>query len=237
MQRIFAVATLKSIDSESSNLESRVLTEVEEFITQAEKFGGQSFKINDLVNIYHYNIVSSLIFGKRFKHGDATLKRLIELISEAITNTAHQAPTSVLPCLRFLPGDKFKVKRHWHVVDGILDIMQKAVDEHKKIPEEPNSTDIIYSFFKEQERRKQNNEDLVGFTDRDLLIMGYGLLFGGLGAPHTLQWSVLYLMHYPEVVSRMQKEIEENIENDRFPNMENKPRLPFCQGGREKIYW
>ncbi|XP_061195316.1 cytochrome P450 2U1-like isoform X2 [Saccostrea echinata] len=229
IQRKFVQDTLQHIDSGNSDLESRAAIEVLDFIKNAENVGGQPFNIDELIKTSHYNIVSSLIFGKRFEAGDATLKRLVELVYEATLNVPDQGLLSFFEWMKYLPGDWFKVRRQRYLINEILKILQKMVDEHKKIPEKPNSTDFIYSFFKEQERRKKDNEDLAGFKDRDLLLMGYGFLFGGIGVIQALQWSALYLMHYPEVVSRMQKEIEKNVGNNRSPTMADKQRLPFCQ--------
>ncbi|XP_062604818.1 cytochrome P450 2B2-like isoform X2 [Saccostrea cucullata] len=229
VQRKFLKDTLTSIDSGGSNLETHVANEVPDFINHVENSGGQPFSIDELLKKSHYNIVSSIIFGKRFELGDATLTRLVELVYESTINTPDQAVLSFFEWMKYLPGDCLKVRRQRYLIDQILAIIQQEVDEHKKVEEKPNSTDLIYSFFKEQERRKQSNENLVGFQDRDLLLMGYGLLLGSIGGILALQWAVLYLMHHPKVVSRMQREIEENVGNSRPPTMADKPRLPYCQ--------
>ncbi|XP_061164976.1 cytochrome P450 2B9-like [Saccostrea echinata] len=227
-QRKFAHDTLKEIDSGDSDIESHVVTEVSHFIKEVENAEGQPFDIKELIKTSHYNIASSLFFGERFEYSDPDLKHLTEFVYEATMIVPDHAMLAFFECLKYLPGDKFKIKRKRYLIGEILKIVQKAVDGHKNIPEKSNSTDFIYSFLKEQERRKQIGEDLEGFKDRDLLFMGYGFLFGGIGVIEALDWAVLYLMHHQEVVSRMQEEIAQNIESSHSPTLADRPNLPYC---------
>jgi hypothetical protein len=65
--------------------------------------------------------------------------------------------------LKFLPGDRFKARRRRYLVDEIFKIIQKSVDKHKETLENPPNQDFIFSFMKEQRRRRLSNEDLSGF--------------------------------------------------------------------------
>lgn len=62
-----------------------------------------------------------------------------------------------------------------------------------------------------------------------MLLMGYGLLFGGVSVVQALSWSFLYLIHHPDVVCTMQKEIDNTIGKSRLPTWKDKPALPYCQ--------
>ena len=119
--------------------------------------------ISRLIKTSHYNIISSLIFGKRFAHSDAILTKLVDLIDEDQTIYPTQGILSSFEWLKHFPGDRFKVSRRRIVVDEIFKIVQKYIDEHKETLENPKQEDYIYSFLNEQNRRKQMNEDLTGF--------------------------------------------------------------------------
>lgn len=67
------------------------------------------------------------------------------------------------------------------------------------------------------------------FSDRDMILFGFGFLFGGIPVTHALAWSFLYLVHHPDVVSNMQKEIDNIIGKSRLPTMDDRPSLPYCQ--------
>jgi hypothetical protein len=154
---------LHAIDSGSDNLESRVLAEVGDFLQEVEKMEGKPFDVSRLIQTSHYNIISSLIFGKRFAHNDAKLAQLVDLLQEDKTIFPQQGILSNIEWLKYLPGDRFKVRRRRFLVDEILKIIQASVDEHKETLENPKHQDYIYSFLNEQKRRKLNNEDLTGF--------------------------------------------------------------------------
>lgn len=70
---------------------------------------------------------------------------------------------------------------------------------------------------------------VVFSSDRDMLLMGYGLLFGGVSVVQALSWSFLYLVNHPDVVCNMQTEIDNTIGKSRCPTWKDKPSLPYCQ--------
>ncbi|XP_056000461.1 cytochrome P450 2B1-like [Ostrea edulis] len=228
-QRKFGHDALKAIDSGSDNIESRVLAEVQDFLKEVEKMEGKPFDVSRLIKISHCNIMSSLLFGKRFAHNDPTLTRLVDLVDEAMAIFPEQGILSYVEWLKYLPGDRFKVRRRRFLVDEIFKIVQKSVDEHKETLENPKNQDLIYSFLNEQKKRKMNNEDLTGFGDRDLLIMGYVLHFSSTPALNELYWYILYLMHNPDVVVRMRKEIQENVGMKKPVTMADQAKLPYCR--------
>lgn len=45
----------------------------------------------------------------------------------------------------------------------------------------------------------------------------------------TLQWSLLYLMHYPDVRKRVQQEIDEVVGRGRLPSVKDKPQLIYTE--------
>jgi cytochrome P450 family 2 subfamily U polypeptide 1 len=163
-QRKFGHDTLQAIDSGSENLESRVSGEVADFLEEIEKMEGKPFDISRLIKTSHYNIISSLIFGKRFAHSDANLTQLVDLVDEAMAIFPEQGILGFVEWLKYLPGDRFKVRRRRFLVDEIFKIVQKSVDEHKETLDDPKAQDFIYSFLNEQKRRKLANEDLTGFA-------------------------------------------------------------------------
>lgn len=228
-QRKFVINTFRKIDSGSASQESRVADVVVDFLKDVDLANGCPIDIIKLIKTNHYNIVSSLLFGEKFKPGDETLSRLVELVDEATYIVPDQAILSMFEWLKYLPGDRFKIKRQRHLVDEILKIVQQFVDEHKENAHEKDSIDFIYSFMQEQERMREARENMEGFNDRDMLLMGYGLLFGGVSVVQALSWSFLYLVNHPDVVCNMQTEIDNTIGKSRSPTWKDKPSLPYCQ--------
>lgn len=45
----------------------------------------------------------------------------------------------------------------------------------------------------------------------------------------ALRWFCLFMIRYPEVQEKMRKEVNDVIGTSRFPRLEDKPRLPYCE--------
>lgn len=162
-QRKFVINTFVKIDSGSASQESRVADVVVDFLKDVELANGCPIDIIKLIKTNHYNIVSSLLFGEKFKNGDETLSRLVELVDEATYNVPDQAILSMFEWLKYLPGDIFNVRRQRNLVDEILKIVQQFVNEHTEKAHKRDSIDFIYSFMQEQERMREAGEDMEGF--------------------------------------------------------------------------
>lgn len=228
-QRKFVIDTLKNIDSGNSNQESRVADVVVDFLKDVELANGQPIEMKKVINTNHCNIIFSLLFGEKFEHGDETLSRLAGLVEEAGYAVSDSGVLSFFEWLKYLPGDLFKAKRLRYLVDEIKNVVKQSADKHKEKTHSADATDFIYSFMQEQERMTQAGEDMEGFTDRDMILFGFGFLFGGIPVTHALAWSFLYLVHNPDVVSNMQKEIDNIIGKSRLPTMDDRTSLPYCQ--------
>ncbi|XP_062580858.1 cytochrome P450 2B9-like [Saccostrea cucullata] len=228
-QRKFGHETFRSIDSGSNNLESRVLEELPDVFQEIDKMKGTPFDVSRLIKTSHYNIISSLLFGQRFAHDDATLTRLVDLLDEVNKIVPEQLALNFMEWLKYVPGDPFKVRRRRFLVDEIFKIVEKSVDEHKETLENPKSDDFIHSFLQEQGKRKLNKESLEGFADRDILILGYTLYFTSAPVVDVLYWFILYLMHNQDVVVRMRKEIQENVGTNKPVTMADQEKLPYCR--------
>ncbi|XP_056000475.1 cytochrome P450 2D4-like [Ostrea edulis] len=70
---------------------------------------------------------------------------------------------------------------------------------------------------------------VIPFADRDLLILAYILYFTSTAAVNELYWYILFLMHNPDVVARMRKEIQENVGSKKSVTMADQVKLPYCR--------
>lgn len=67
-----------------------------------------------------------------------------------------------------------------------------------------------------------DREELV-FTLRDLFVAGKESISG------TLRWALMLLANHREVLSRMQKEVDEVIGTDRHPSLDDESKMPYTQ--------
>ena len=45
----------------------------------------------------------------------------------------------------------------------------------------------------------------------------------------TLRWAALYLIRNPDIQTKMRQEMERIVGSGRFPSMDDKPKLPYCE--------
>ncbi len=78
---------------------------------------------------------------------------------------------------------------------------------------------LLDAYMKELQRRKDANESLETFSDRQMLFLVADLWIAGMETTvTTLRWGLLYLLHYPTVQEMVQKEIDDVIKG-RNPEM------------------
>ena len=65
----------------------------------------------------------------------------------------------------------------------------------------------------------------------DQLIYVCGDLFGAgtETTTTTLRWAILFMLHNPEMLRRVQREVAENVGPSRMPTMKDKPYLPYTE--------
>ena len=56
------------------------------------------------------------------------------------------------------------------------------------------------------------------------------LLFGGTETiTNTLTWSIIYLLHYPDVMRKVQEEIDKVLGRNGIPSMMDKQKMPYVE--------
>ncbi|XP_046583811.1 cytochrome P450 2C19-like [Haliotis rubra] len=90
-----------------------------------------------------------------------------------------------------------------------------------------NVEDFTTAFLKEVRRSKQEDK---AFDESHLqMTMTDIFMAGAIDIGNNLKWSLLYLLHYPEVQEKCFQEIKEHIGLERRPTMMDKPNLPYVE--------
>ena len=106
----------------------------------------------------------------------------------------------------------------------------QVIDEHKESLDPENPRDLVDSFLLEME--KPGFQEL--FQDRDpmtqLQQVVLDLFSAGVETLKTsLLWSVVYMLHNPEVLAKVQAELDSIVGPDRLPEMADMERLPYTR--------
>ncbi|XP_055332394.1 cytochrome P450 2H2-like [Paramacrobiotus metropolitanus] len=90
--------------------------------------------------------------------------------------------------------------------------------------------DYIDAFIKEGKKQQEKGAVNSTFTDKQLVTSVLNLFAAGTETTSTTTlWSLVFLIENPDVMCKMQKEIDDNIPRDRPVRMDGKGLLPYTE--------
>ncbi|ETE57844.1 Cytochrome protein, partial [Ophiophagus hannah] len=215
------------------------LSAKEVFVIKGTEFAGRSdFYIIDmftkkkgapldpyeLIDSAVTNILSTIIFGKRFEYDSNFLRSLLDLIHQNIRLPA--GPWALLfnavPLVRRLPLPHQKILTN---VRKMFDLLEKEMEEHKATltPGEPR--DFIDAYLEEIQKPERKGSS---FEEEQLRVLLFDLLIAGTETTSgTLQWAFLYLVAFPEIQEKCWKEIDTVLGNKARLKCTDRVRLPY----------
>ncbi|XP_036376782.1 cytochrome P450 2J2-like isoform X1 [Megalops cyprinoides] len=225
-QRRFANAHLKHFAEGKKTLEWSIMQECN-FLCQAleEEQGGPfdpQFTINNAVS----NVISSVVFGRRFDYNDERFQTLLRLDAEAILLAGHMTAQlyDVMPGLmKYLPGPHQTIHSNYAKIVAFL---KEEIEKHKENWDPSDPRDYIDTYLGEMERKKDDSE--AGFCTETLTVCALDLFEAGTeSVSTTLRWGLLFMMKHPEIQKKVQAEIDRVIGQSRQPTMADRPNLPY----------
>ncbi|XP_072889637.1 cytochrome P450 2B4-like [Hemitrygon akajei] len=199
--------------------EAQYLTE-----TLKSKFEGQVVDLKPLITAAVSNVICSIVLGQRFHHDDKTFTRLIKLFDEALELSSGFwiKACAVLPAIYHLPGPHQRIFENKAAIEAIL---QDFIRQHRETRDGETIRDFIDAYLLEMEKKQEADSFML---DGNLLYNIYDLFLAGTETTTTtLQWGLMYMMAYPDIQERCQKEIDEVIGRSRTPSLEDRARMPF----------
>ncbi|EHB11280.1 Transcription factor 20 [Heterocephalus glaber] len=225
-QRRFSVSTLRNFGLGKKSLEQWVTEEAACLCAAFAKQDGHAFSPNTLLNKAVCNVISSLVYGRRFEYDDPLLVRTLDLL-EALLEEESGLVTQVLnvfPWLLYIPGLVEKIFSG-HMALSVL--LGTLITEHRTTwdPAQP-PRDLTDAFLAEIEKAKGNPAS--SFNDENLCCVASDLFAAGtVTTSRTLSWALLLMVLHPDVQRRVHQEIDEVIGQGRRPEMGDQARLPF----------
>jgi len=197
-------------------MEERINTESEEFIAIIAAKNGEPFDPRSLITRSVTNVISSVLFGRRFEQSDSTLDDLIAAASEFLNTVKYPVTVDLFPLCLFLPN----MRRH----------LANAADVHR------HWLKMLKSLINNCLERKDINE--VSFVSRfceiegpaydkdELLIIVRDLNVGGMEtSSSTLLWALVTLANHPDVQTGLHEEIDSVIPRHRLTLYDDRPNL------------
>ncbi|XP_067384193.1 steroid 17-alpha-hydroxylase/17,20 lyase isoform X1 [Channa argus] len=219
----------------SASIEKIIWTEVQSLcsILSDAAAAGLALDLSPELTRAVTNVICSLCFNTSYHRGDPEFESMLYYSQGIVDTVAKDSMVDIFPWLQVFPNaDLRRLKWCVSVRDRLL---QKKYDEHKADYSDHVQRDLLDALLRAKRSAENNNTaeisaDSVGLSE-DHLLMTVGDIFGaGVETTTTvLKWAVTYLIHYPQVQTRIQEELDSKVGGDRTPQLSDRGSLPYLE--------
>lgn len=233
-QRKFCHATLRNFGLGKLSLEPCILQGLVTIKTQLLHFhkehGADGMDLAPLITNAVSNVICSMALGQRFHHEDQEFRTLLNLMGRGLEICVNSPAVliNVFPLLYYLPFGVFRELRQ--VERDITVFLKRIIKAHRESLDPENPRDLVDMYLLEMLAQQAAGEKDSSFTEDYLFyIIGDLFIAGTDTTTNSVMWILLYMVLYPDIQDKMQKEIDEVIGFHRVPSMTDKGSLPFTE--------
>ncbi|KAG9464409.1 hypothetical protein GDO78_019982 [Eleutherodactylus coqui] len=224
--RKFSLSTMRNFGMGKRNMENLIQEEALCLVTEFKKTKESLVDPREYISKASCNTIFVIMFGNRCDYEDSELLNLIYLMHAtfAIASSGWGQLYDMFPrFMRFIPGRHQKI---FIYMKKLLQYVEKRVEMNKKTLDEHNPRDYIDAFLIKMEKKSNNPKSEFHLTN--LVNTVLQIIFAGVETiSTTLTYSLLLLMKYPDVLAKINKEIDKVIGRERCPKIQDRNQMPF----------
>ncbi|XP_069696214.1 methyl farnesoate epoxidase-like [Periplaneta americana] len=226
-QRRFTLRHLRNFGFGKTSMEGLILDQVEDIVKEMKDH--PIMQVNGLFNVSALNVLWSMIAGVTYERDDARLKYLFEKLNESFRlGNASGNVVNMFPILKKIAPRLSGYKPFLESVKDLQDFFREIINEHEKTIDENNPRDLIDVYLREMKQQSSNPD--TTFTVESLITLCLDIFSAGSETTsNTLSFIMLYMVLYPTVQAKVQRELDAVIGRDRRPSLEDRPRLPYVE--------
>ncbi|XP_068081913.1 probable cytochrome P450 304a1 [Anabrus simplex] len=239
-QRRFALRHMRDFGfgRRSETLESQIEIEIRDIIDimQGSRKDEKVHKngLTYLPDVFYPGFINSILvvlMGIRFSRDEDEKLRFLgnkTMLFQRSGDTTGGFLTHI-PWIRFfapkLSGHHSNQISSYH----LQKFMRELIEEHKTSYSEEYMRDFCDTYIREL-KLQQASADITTFSDDQLLLTAIDFFFPAATAiSTTLVQAIIYMMHYPEICSNVQKELDTVVGRNKLPSLNDRPSLPYTE--------
>ncbi|XP_068100625.1 cytochrome P450 2K1-like [Hyperolius riggenbachi] len=225
--RRFTLSTLRDFGMGKKTVEARIQDELIYLIEHFKSQNGKPFDTEIIMSNAVCNVISSIIFGKRFEYNNPAFKKLLKTMSD--NEKLGGSPKTVL--YNYFPRIMSLFGAHKELMQNISELNEFLSKRIKQQRQEFNANDIsgyIDAYLLKQEQDQASDKTEKYFNDDNLAMAAFDLFTAGTGTTSTtLQWAILLMMKYPEIQKKVREEIQAHIKQGQMPTADDRRKMPY----------
>ncbi|KAM6062878.1 cytochrome P450 2J6-like [Chlamydotis macqueenii] len=225
-QRRFGLATMRKMGVGKKDQEYRLQKEAYHLVEYFEKTNGEP--LDPTMPVVHTvsNVICSVIFGHRFSKDDENFHRLIESVDTiaAFGNSASFFVYEMFPWLasHFLAPFKQTISS----INFVNAVLAKELESHREKGKPDENKDFIDYYLDEIDKTKGHAD--ATYDEENLIQTIFDLFLAGIETTATtLRWALLYMVVYPDIQEKVQKELDAVLGCSRLICYEDRKKLPY----------
>ncbi|NXL90979.1 CP2J2 protein, partial [Alectura lathami] len=224
-QRRFGISTLRKLGMGNKGMERGIQTEARYLVEFFRNSDGRP--VDPSFPIVHSvaNVICAVVFGHRFPLQDETFRQLMQAYNwlVAFGNSYTQYMYEFFPWpLAHLPGPIWKGET---CVNFIRSFIRQEIRSHRERGKIDEPKDFIDFYLDQMEKTK--NIPNSPFDEDNMEQSVFDLFLGGSETTATtLRWALLYMVAYPDIQEKVQKELAVLGASHQI-NYEDRKRLPY----------
>ncbi len=216
-------------------MESRIYTEAVDLIhTLAQDYDNKLVDPAPLVHCAAANVIATMIFSARFVHNDPRFRRFMWLFDEGFRLCVDTGLMNYIPILGYKPSNKETCSKLKANREEMVQFVREVIRDHEETLDEHSPRDLVDAYLIKHKELKADDhlsEHYYGYdANRQLEQIILDLFSAGVETvSNTMLWSLVYMMHNPDVMIKAKGEIHRVVGSKRLPELDDMKHLPYTR--------
>ncbi|KAK3859691.1 hypothetical protein Pcinc_014773 [Petrolisthes cinctipes] len=240
--RRFALRQLRDLGMGKTRLEEAIQYEATCLVHNFRQHTGKAQHLPMSVGVAVLNIIWKMVADTRYEMEDPKAHKFIRLVQDVCQSL--QGPVfifNLFPILLHLAPPFLKKKLGYYtlkkITSEIIEFVSEFIEDHKATLNPSQPRDLIDHILLEQKSNNNTHTPTSYDEEMNMRVMISDLFFAGAETTTAMvHWSICYLIKYPHVQHKIQKEIDASFPKGTLPYYSERNKLPYLEATIHEIH-